>query len=386
MKRIEVTSVLIVCLIAFLSITSIKVLVANSIQNTVSTGIGVIGDSASEGYHCIGRGGEDSFAWTELAQDWRGVNFGPMCSGYNVAHSGDTTADIANQAAALIDPIQNGEVDLVIMYMGANNLRPVCDNNYTAGQIKALQNSMLAQLENGVTDLMAAGLPPTNLYMVNQADRSEHQVCSNAAQLSDLVDALNVDIAAMAAKNGFQIIDINILSIELAKYKNADGDYEIAGFLVKNSNCDLPTCLLVADGHPNTVANGILFNSLFADVLGAARLSDEEIAMAAGLMPLVPTETPSATPTATATCTAVSSITPSLTVPAKAATTPTATLQTATSTPIATPTRTATSTATSESVPLATAPSEPTATQTAVPTGTSDCSNAYLIFMPILSK
>ncbi len=352
MKRVVITTVLFICLTALLPKQE-NILEAFGLLDR-PTGIGVIGDSFSEGYHCIGRGGPDSYAWTEVAQDWRGINFGPMCNGYNVAVSGKTTADIVNQSAELVTPIQNNELDKVIIIIGGNDIRPVCNRIYNTREIKDLQNNMLTRLEAGVIDVINAGMSPENITMVNQLDRSQIKACSYAAQVTNFVQTINVDIEAMANQHGIHVIAFQDALNELDLYRLADGNYEVAGYLVKNEYCDAPDCFMVADGHVNTVTSGIVFNSLFANVLGVARLSDEEIVMAAGLKPRP-------TPTATA-------------VPPTMTYTPTST-----STNQATPTNTPT--------PNATVFAEPTATETAVPTANpANSNNTYIFFMPIISR
>lgn len=246
-------------------------------------GVGVVGDSSSEPYQLADRGGPDSFAWTEIARDLRGVNFGSHDECI-AANSGQTTAFINSQVAELTPLIQSGEIGTAIIWIGANDLSPMCDAEYTRNNYMALRNTMLFRLESGITGLMNAGLTPEDIYMVTQGDRGDSQPCSNAEQLSDLVDEVNEGVYDMANEHGNNVIDFTVVFGELSSYIiNAAGDIQIDGHIVYNQECDEPDCFSVIDGHPNTVANGIAMNALFVDALGVERLTDNEIVDIAGL-------------------------------------------------------------------------------------------------------
>ena len=313
-KHLKSVALIAACLLFAVLVGSDKVLKGFNLQ-IGPTGIGVIGDSFSEGYQCIGRGSELSFAWTEIAQDWRNINFGEMCDGYNVAVSGETTADIPNQVTRLIPPIQNNEIDKVIILIGGNDIRPICERRYTARELNRLQKAMLAQLENGANEIIDAGMSPSDLYMVNQLDRSQIKECAYAVQVTDFVTAINVKIEALTQRLGINLIIFQTAIDALETYRLPDGNFQIAEYLIRDESCDLPDCIFVADGHVNSAASAITFNSLFADILGVSPLSDEEIVMAAGLKPLpTPTATqPTPVPTITATPTIVATVMPTQT-------------------------------------------------------------------------
>lgn len=248
-----------------------------------ATGIGVIGDSASDPYQPIGRGGPDSYAWTEIVRDWRSVDFGPA-DVYIVATSGETTNDIDDQTAELRPYIEADQIATVIVWIGTNDLYPLCNTHYSTTAYNNLKSVMLTNLENGIIDLMTDGMVANDIYMVTQADRTQQQVCSNATQFRQMVNELNTAVATMSSAYGFTLIDFTDALTELSSYiVNASGDISIDGATVYNAACDLPTCQRVADGHPNTALNGLIANALFVGELGVGRLSDNEIAQAAGL-------------------------------------------------------------------------------------------------------
>ena len=248
------------------------------------SGIGVIGDSSSDPYQCVGRGGPNSFAWSEVLNAMRQVDFSDMCDGYIVANSGDTTQAIAFQVSQLAEPIQNGEVAKVIIFIGANDFAPICYNPFDQNSRNGLLEDMLARLEKGVKDLILLGISPDDIYMVDQADRTEILECSNAAQVSSLIVDLNQEIYDMAAAQGINVLNIQNAIDEFESYMvNDQNDLMIDGMIIYNDRCDETTCVYVADGHLNTVGTSIMANALFAEILNVPRLSDTEILVAAGL-------------------------------------------------------------------------------------------------------
>lgn len=248
-----------------------------------ATGIGVIGDSGSDPYQPIDRGGPNSYAWTEIARDWRGINFGSGDS-YIAATSGQTTSYIDDQIAVLASPIQAGQIWRVIEFIGANDLYQLCNTHYSTSAYNALRNTMLTNFENGFVDLINLGMPGDSIYVVTQAERSALQSCSNYIQYNQLVAELNAGLTARSSQYGFNLIDVTAVFATISGYIiNSNGDIMINGHVVYNQMCDVPFCQFVSDGHPNTVLNGLMFNALFTDVIGALPLSESEIAQAAGL-------------------------------------------------------------------------------------------------------
>lgn len=247
------------------------------------TGIGVIGDSASEPYQSIGRGGPDSYAWTELARDWRGVDFGPNDT-YIAAVSGNTTAHIDDQVQVLAPYIQTGDIWRVIEFIGVNDLWSLCNTHYSTSQYNNLRDAMLTNFEAGTIDLIATGIDTSNVYIVTQGERSALQSCSNYVQYNALVAEINAGLETQAAQYGFNLIDVSdVFGLVYSYVINSSGDISINGHIVYNQYCDFPTCQWLADVHPNTALNGLTLNALFADALNIAPMSDGEIAQAAGL-------------------------------------------------------------------------------------------------------
>jgi len=265
--------------------TATNTAVPPTVTNTPipATGIGVIGDSGSDPYRPLNRGGADSFAWTEIVRDWRGINFGPSDS-YIAAASGNTTAYIDDQIAVLADPIQAGHIWRVVEFIGANDLYQLCNTHYSTTAYNNLRNTMLTNFRNGFIDLINLGMPGNSIYVVTQAERNALQSCSNYVQYNQLVAELNAGLTAQSNQYGFNLIDVSLAFTELSGYIiNGNGDIRVNGHTVYNQYCNLPTCLFVSDGHSNTALNGITVNALFANALGIVHLSDSEIAQAAGL-------------------------------------------------------------------------------------------------------
>ena len=83
-----------------------------SAVSAIPTGVGVIGDSATQPYQCIDRGGETAYTWTEILEVVRGVNFGGMpCQPYNNAWSGETVRlNMTSQTDDILDDYNNRNI------------------------------------------------------------------------------------------------------------------------------------------------------------------------------------------------------------------------------------------------------------------------------------
>lgn len=246
-------------------------------------GIGVISDSNSEPYQKIGRGTEKSYTWTELLHDWRGVNFGNNLE-FVTAVSGDRTKKIDSQITQLEPFIKNGEIETILIWIGINNTRPMCNSAYNESDAASLEETMLTHFEDGIKRLLRLGVPPESIYMVDQPDVTVIRSCKNGEQLAAFIADINVKLADLADNYGIHLIDSRLILSEIRTYViNDKGDLMIDGELIRNQNCDEPDCLFLSDNHANTVLNGLIANAYFADVIGFEKLSDNEIVRAAGL-------------------------------------------------------------------------------------------------------
>jgi len=111
------------------------------------TGIGVIGDSQSDEYRADDDSGQpytsSTLNWVEILSQYRSVNFGewgvreePRRTGfaYNWARSGATAESliINRQHVGIANQVKNKKINIVIVYIGANDFAPYNSNDYQA--------------------------------------------------------------------------------------------------------------------------------------------------------------------------------------------------------------------------------------------------------------
>ena len=166
----------------------------------------------------------------------------------------------------------------LIIWIGANDLTDMCDTNYSNPAYDTLKANILTTLENGLVDLIAYGMLPSNIYMVDQADRTQEQYCSNAPQFQQMVAELNSEIATWESTYGIHVLPIQNAYDNVDTYGDLLGDIVIDGHTLSHQLCDAPNCKYVADGHHNTAIILLTFNALFSDVLQVPQISDQRIA------------------------------------------------------------------------------------------------------------
>ncbi|KAA3661271.1 MAG: hypothetical protein DWQ04_16965 [Chloroflexi bacterium] len=269
-------------------------------QEPVTGGIGVIGDSNSVAYQDWERSGPYSRSWVEMSNELRGADFGQYLSyWYNRSSYWNKSRNMTGQAGALEGYIQNGEIDIVLIWIGNVDADPICDVYQDQSQIDFIQDEMTSYPPQAVNQLISTGMPANKIYYVlhhyigyqspyhyttDESYRDGYQEpCVNQAQYSDFIDDINAELTGVLAPLGVNLIDAHSVFSALDNYKTAPGQYEIDGHAFSLSRCDLPNCLFVADGNFNTVLQGIAFNEWFAGPLGFAPFTDAEIAAIAGM-------------------------------------------------------------------------------------------------------
>ena len=132
-----------------------------STASAIPTGVGVIGDSATQPYQCINRGGPTAYTWTEILEVVRGVNFGGMpCQPYNNAWSGETVRlNMTSQTDNILDDFNNGNIGRVISMIGSNDV-------YVVGSTPDI-SALLATYESNIQRMINAGILPENILIVD---------------------------------------------------------------------------------------------------------------------------------------------------------------------------------------------------------------------------
>jgi hypothetical protein len=244
-------------------------LVLASFPSTVSaipSGVGVIGDSATQPYQCIGRGDETSYTWTEVLEVIRGVNFGGMpCQPYNNAWSGETIRlNMSSQTDDVLEDFNNGNIGRVISMIGSNDL-------YVVGSTPDVP-ALLATYETNIQRMIDAGIAPGNILIMDISQENW------AEPTRSLVNQFNAGLQDIAAEKGAAFSSWTSYHSALSCRSTNNGQsYNFGGQMIANSWGNEYHNLRVADGHLGTMANGLLANVMVADFLGIPRLTDAEL-------------------------------------------------------------------------------------------------------------
>lgn len=278
------------------------------VRAQASTGVAVIGDSLSHEYQCVGRGGATAFNWVEILKMLRGVNFGSgsPCYSYVYAHSGATVWNAMNgQVTSAINAFNSGDVSKVIVMLGPNDVQ----QGKTVSSTIATYTTQL--------DRLLTVFAPADILVVSvpQNDCTANQ---NAT-----ITELNTQLQALAQSRGvpFGSFAVDFCNL-LATYQVSGSTYNYGGSIVQRWSWCPIYCLRLAynsiqDGHPTTIAQAIIANSIIAPFLGLAPVSEAEVYALMGIGSL-PTSTPTLTPTPTntPTQTPTATVTPTPTVTA----------------------------------------------------------------------
>jgi len=280
-------------------------------------GIGIIGDSLSDEYRGDDNRGltyaSTTLNWVEQLEKFRNLNFGewgsweePRRTGYayNWSRTGATVNSIfeSGQVAGISKQVKEGRINLVIVYIGANDFAPyITPDGYDAiynGSV--YDEAMLRKKNRLVADIMTAvdiirNSGNVKLLLVKIPDWGNHlgiwaafPLPNRRERISTLINEMNNDLEKMATERGIATTDPNIF------YKNvyAKGSDEII-LGGKRFNAiipsDDPRSIFLDDGvHTGTVFNGLFANYVIRELnqkLGTSirPFSDNEILSHAGL-------------------------------------------------------------------------------------------------------
>lgn len=288
-------SILIICLISMLYFFRGSIPFLNnenlSHEPLVIKGVGVIGDSQSDEYRADDNRGGDyastTFNWVEILEKKRGFNFGewgvygePRRTGYayNWARTGSTTETIilSGQDTGLAEQIKSGKVNVVIIYVGANDFVPYRPNGYreiyngslSDEQIQEKVDTALAQIRTTTRVVKQAGADA--IIIVTVPDWGRHLAVQVAfpnpikrARVTDTVNEINKGIELIAGQTGATTLDSTEFFRDLTKDSNGS-EVTIGG---ATFNRILPSntswSLFLDDAiHPGTVVNGFFANAI----------------------------------------------------------------------------------------------------------------------------
>lgn len=288
-------SIVVVCLIGMLYFFRGSLPFLNnenfSTEQLVMKGIGVIGDSQSDEYRADDNRGGDyastTLNWVEILQKKRDFNFGewgvydePRRTGYeyNWARTGSTTEAIilSGQDTGLAEQIKSGKVNVVIIYVGANDFVPYRPNGYreiyndslSDEQLQEKVDTALAQIRTATRVVKKAGADA--IIIVKVPDWGRHLAVQIAfpnptkrARVTDTVNEINQGIELIAGQTGATTLDSTEFFRDLTEDSNgSEVTIENATFnRVLPSNT--PSSLFLDDAiHPGTVVNGFFANAI----------------------------------------------------------------------------------------------------------------------------
>lgn len=280
-------------------------------------GIGVIGDSLSDEYRADDNRGQTyaltTLNWVEILQKTRHLPFGkwqyyeePRREGYEYNFS-RTSADlkralIDGQHTQLAKYIKAGKVNVVIVFIGANDFFPYIRNGYESiyngsmGEAAIIEkvNTMVADERTVIETLQKAG--DVRILLVKIPDWSHHPAAIIAfpdpvsrQRVTNVIKEINRRFDDLALEKTIATADPNEFN-DLLQAKEKNNKIEVGGVaLNKYLPSDDPHSLFLDDIlHPGTIYNGLFADYLIGkmNVLLGTKikpLTDKEIVSAAGL-------------------------------------------------------------------------------------------------------
>ncbi len=254
--------------------------------------IGIIGDSQSDEYRADDNRGVNyptsTYNWVEILAKERNINFGtwnyyeePRRQGYeyNFARSGATAGSMtqSGQHIGLADYVKKGEVNVVIIYIGANDFAPyLYDNAYSAiyneelsrEEIIRKENSIVADIQTAIETLQEAGDP--KIFVVTIPDWGNHTAVKIGFPLpykrylvTQVINETNRKLRSVTEEYGVETIEVNDFYQGIrgndTNYQVKVGDVILDQYIGQNN----PRYLFLSDGiHPGTVLNGLFANYL----------------------------------------------------------------------------------------------------------------------------
>ncbi len=252
--------------------------------------LGVLGDSQSDEYRADDNRGSNfpstTLNWVEQLVQERGVNVGewgnwqePRRTGYkyNWARTGATAASLieSGQHTGLAEQAKNGEVNVVIIYIGANDFSPyithdgyeaIYNGELTDAQIERKINLFVADVTTAIDVVQKGGAE--QILLVTVPDWGNHIGIKLAfpdplkrLRVREVIVRTNRKLEKVAQERGIPTVDPNRFFSELSK-ESGSAKPIIGGqnleYLYLNNN---PENVFLQDGvHTGTAMNGLFLN------------------------------------------------------------------------------------------------------------------------------
>lgn len=281
-------------------------------------GIGVLGDSQSDEYRGTDNRGYNfsntTLNWVEILVRDRDFNFGswgeyrePRRAGYayDWARTGATTRSMieSGQHIGLAEQIKNGEVNVAVVFIGANDFGPyithdgyeaIYSGSLTEAQITDKKNKIIADIKTALETLQHAG--NVRIILVLIPDWGQHTGIQAAFpfpdqrnRVSTVISETNAELRKLAEEKKTAVIDPNAFLTDLPREEKGSR-IEVGGVALERLVIDNnPRNMYVDDGvHLGTVMNGLFANEVIrvlnTQIANTVRpLSEEEILETAGI-------------------------------------------------------------------------------------------------------
>ena len=285
----RLTSLLLVCVLSLCSSARAGLLNGD--------GIGVYGDSMSMqysfwlplapqfNYNVFYNGTQ--FNWVDLLAQ-NNYNFGPTNTvlgenykAYDAAVAGESSANLADQVSGLQTDVNAGNIKLVVEMIGANDVNspeyttvynaaaspsynPLVDpavQTFMSGVISNIAASIDSTLaENPATKMILATIPDVG---VTPEYHTNFPNATQCAAMTELTQALNKQILALAVQHHFPVIDMYAMA------ERSLTPLTVGGVRMVEAGGTSGKDEFLSDGfHPGTVVQGLMGNAiLMADHL-----------------------------------------------------------------------------------------------------------------------
>lgn len=281
-------------------------------------GVAVIGDSQSDEYRADDKRGytygSTTLNWVEQLEKYRAVNFGewgvweePRRTGYeyNYARTGATTNSVleSGQHTGVAEKVKEGKVNLVIIYIGANDFAPyittdgyesIYDGSITMPSLIRKENQIVADIKTMIDTVVESG--DVKILLVKIPDWGNHlgiqiafPIPTQRQRVTDAIVRTNTQLEKMADAYAIPTVDPN----EFYKTTTTEittSDLKVGEVKIRRTfPSDDPHSLFLDDGiHPGTIMNGLFANFLITNLsayvgIQITPFTDSEILHSAGL-------------------------------------------------------------------------------------------------------
>jgi hypothetical protein len=251
-------------------------------------GLGAVGGSLSDEY--AGQSLGDARNWVELLGTSTSVDLGPYATwndsrqdgyAYNWASAGATSQSnsLADQLTGLAEQAAAASVSRAVVAIGQEDFLPGADayqgiyyqgltqfGGWTAEQISAYADSVVASIQNAVTKLRQAGIQPVVMNLIDFGASpgavGSFPDASRRALVAAVIADINLRIADLAATNRVPLADAaGISKVVLGTASSPADSAAIGGVSFTNTAGQDAQNLFTADGvHPHTIIQAIYAN------------------------------------------------------------------------------------------------------------------------------